>query len=146
MKEKRRTSENLIFAEEGLLDDMAWKPYLSGLPTALVQRIRSGISDRVPGVKEKFNKHPDQKYFGYWKDSDKDRVYIYVNEKTLTVDLFLHRRLAKQIKDCGFTVIPRENHQGRQGWVTGWQIPQSREDIEAILYWICNAFKDTYKP
>ncbi|MCP4713383.1 MAG: hypothetical protein GY869_32540, partial [Planctomycetes bacterium] len=117
-------------------------PYIDTLPAALVVSIRQGMIERVPGIKEKFNKNI--RYFGYWTGTDKDRAYIYVQKKALVIDVCIHPDYITQIRSAGFVVKPRENFQGVNGWLTGWKIPHASQNVDEIVNWLCKTFEKTY--
>lgn len=134
-----KKAKYVIYAENGLLADNAWKSKLRRYPTSLVCSIRAALADRVPGVTEKFNSN--SRYFGYRIETDKDRAYIYVQKKKLVVDLCISPNFTKKLRHMGFKVKFRNNFQGRAGWLTGWQVPQSTLNLEPVVKYLCKAFE-----
>ena len=135
---KRRTSKNVVLSDGGLLADTIWQPYLLRYPTSLISLIRPALAEHVPALNEKFNSYI--RYFGYWTATSKDVAYIYAQKKNLVIDLCISRDYAKAIRQVGFDVRRRQNFQDACGWLTGWRIPQSTQDISSVLPWLSIAF------
>ncbi len=129
----------VIRAQRGLLNDMTWRRTLKDYPTSLICLIRERLLKKIPGLTEKFNSN--SRYFGYWIGDDKDRVYIYVQKEQLVIDLCISFDFATTLNKQGFRVKTRDNFQGQAGWLTGWHVPHSAEDLEQIVHWLCKAFK-----
>ncbi|HUU15695.1 MAG TPA: DUF6141 family protein [Sedimentisphaerales bacterium] len=136
---KQNKSESVTMAERGLLEESVWKNALRGFPLGLLSSIRANLVETVPGLKEKFNRNGC--YFGYWIGSEKDRVYIYIQQKNLRIDLCISRDLEEDIRRQGFNVHYVNNYQGRTGWLTGWKVPHSTNKIEAVMKWLHKAFE-----
>ncbi len=128
---------HIILAERGLVDDSVWEPVLSGYPTDLVRSIRKNLIKLVPDLREKFN--AKQRYFGYKKGFGPDTAYIYVQGSKLVIDLRVDPKFAEDLRRDGFAVLPRENFQGRAGWLTGWQVPHSARKAAYIAQWFRKA-------
>lgn len=129
----------LIRAERGLINDHIWQRALQGYPTSLLCSIRQELLKEVPGITESFN--TNSRYFGYWVGTDEDKVYIYVQKKKLRIDLCLGRDFESFIRNDGFIIKYSDNYQGRNGWLTGWQVPHSTTDVKTVLKWLCKAFE-----
>lgn len=129
----------VVRAEKGLLNDDVWRRKLKTYPLSLVCSIRQRLLKKLPGIAESFN--TNSRYFGYWKGEDKDRTYIYVQKKNLRVDLCISRKFQTDLRKAGFKVKYVNNYQGRAGWLTGWQVRHSTNDIETVMKWLCKAFE-----
>jgi len=141
MKGQRgRKSTNVIRIPKGLLSDATWRHTLQNHPTSLIGLIRKRLLKKIPGLTEKFNRQ--LRYFGYWSGNDKDRVYIYIQKKKLVIDLCISPDFTAALNNQGFKVKPRDNFQGKRGWLTGWQVPHSTTDADRIVKWLCKAFEE----
>ena len=130
----------VVRANKGLLSRTHWQPDLHGYPISLISLIREKLQKKQPGITEKFNSNSH--YFGYWLGDNKDRVYIYVQKKQLVIDLSISPDFVTAIKRQGFKVKSRDNFQEQNGWLTGWQVPQSTANVDLVINWICKAFED----
>ncbi len=126
------------YAEKGLLDDSIWKKTLRRYPTDLIEAIRQRLKAEIPHLNEKFN--TIGRYFGYYKDYNEDRLYIYACRDMLIVDLSISEDLKSDLEARGFIINLRDNFQAKKGWLTGWQCPNPNTDIETVMKWICKAF------
>jgi len=140
-RKRKKVIDNIIESESGLLDERVWHFALQGYRTELVCAIRQELIKRIPDLKEKFN--PYMRYFGYWRGTDKDRAYIYVQKKNLLLDVCIDPAYITDLRNQGFRVEPRENFQGTNNWLTGWKIPQDSKNVEQIVPWICKAFQQS---
>lgn len=137
-----KRAKYLICAENGLVLDRKWMPKLRHYPhllICLVCLVRAALTGNVPGITEKFNSN--SRYFGYWVGTDKDRAYIYVQKKRLVIDLCISRGFTKELRRLGFKIKFRNNFQGRSGWLTGWQVPQSTLNLEPVVRYLYMAFE-----
>jgi hypothetical protein len=133
-------ARNKIFKTKiGFLPDAYWRDDLRDYPTELLCRIRKSLLKSIPQLAEKFN--ASGYYFGYRRGQDKDRAYLYVQQKCLRIDLDINRDNEKAIKEAGFEVNFVKNYQWRAGWLTGWQVPHNTENIETVMKWLCMAFR-----
>lgn len=139
MRHKLRKSRNVILSEKGLVNGSVWESEMKDYPTTLVCLIRERLVKEMPAINEKVNTYGH--YFGYWKDQDEDRAYIYVQKKGLRIDLCINRDNEKAIKETGFEIHFVNNFQGRKGWLTGWRVPHNTENIETVMKWLCMAFR-----
>jgi len=130
----------LTCAKKGLLKDHVWKRALKGYPTDLVCSIREQLAKQVPGLTEKFN--CGSRYFGYWTGTDKDRLYIFVRKKDLSILLDVSCDCENEIRSDGFEVHYINNFQGRAGWLTGWRVPHTTKNIRSIMKWLLKAFEE----
>jgi len=140
MSTKLRRSKNIESADVGLVKDVIWKKSLQNRDTALLCSIRKSLIKKIPGLTEDFNKQ--SRRFGYWKGCDADKAYIYVQKKDLRIDLCISREHEKDLQKQGYIVKYQNNFQGRAGWLTGWHVPHSTEDLEQIVNWLCKAFEE----
>ena len=128
----------VIRSESGLLEDAVWKAYLNDYPIELVSRIRNELKDHIYGLAEKLNRN--SRYFGYRMGKSADKVYIYVQKEKLRIDLCIGREHEEEIRTAGFDIVYVDNFQGRAGWLTGWQIPQSTLNLKPVMKWLYRAF------
>lgn len=140
MGKKLRRSKNIESADIGLVKDVVWKKSLQDRDAALLCSIRKSLIKKIPGLTEEFNKQ--SRYFGYWTGTDKDRAYMFVQKKGLRIDLCISRKNEKEIRKKGFKVKFVNSFQGRAGWLTGWQVPHSSNNVETIVKWLCKAFEE----
>jgi hypothetical protein len=130
----------VICAKKGLLDKRLWQHTLQSYPTSLLTLIREMLPTKISGLTEKFN--TNSRYFGYWQGTEKDKAYIYVRKKDLRIDLCISRKHEKDLQNQGYIVTYHNNYQGRAGWLTGWHVPHSAEDLKQIVSWLCKAFEE----
>ncbi len=135
---KPKQSENIIYKEKGLLAGKQWQPFLQHSHIGVVCMIRNKLK-QIPGISEKFN--VKSLYFGYWVGDEKDRIYIYVRIKHLTVDIDLPIKYDAEIRRQGFEIKKRRNYQGRAGWLTGWRIPYTTQKDIKIVKWLRRVFE-----
>jgi hypothetical protein len=141
--QKGKKGIHVIRAKEGLLAKTHWQRTLQAYPTSLITRVRKKL-EKIPGITEKFNSN--SRYFGYWIGDNKDRVYIYVQKKKLRIDLYIDRKFEENISKEISKVDYVNNWQGKAGWLTGWQVPQSTTNIDMVVKWLCNAFIGEFAP
>jgi hypothetical protein len=140
MKGQRgKKAKYVVYAKKGLLEENKWRRALKNLPTELVRRIRRELARRVPDLNEKFNLN--SRYFGYWRGSDEDRLYIFIQKKRLCILVCISWDFEKQIREKGFEVRFINNFQGRPGWLTGWYVPHDTKDMDTVMKYLCMAFK-----
>lgn len=141
MKGKRgKKGKHVVHAKKGLVKDSVWKQTLKNYPTDLVCSIREKLLDKVPGLTEKFN--TNTRYFGYWTGKDKDRAYIYVQKKGLRIDLHISHDSEAGLREAGFEVCFIDNFQGTAGWLTGWHVPHTTNNIKTVMTWLLKAFNE----
>lgn len=135
-----RAGNKIFKTKIGLLADTYWRSDLRDYPTELLFRIRKSLLKSIPQLVEKFT--VSQHRFGYGKCYDKDRAYIYVQKKDLRIDLCISREHEKDLQNQGYIVKYQNNFQGRAGWLTGWYVPHSAEDLGQIVNWLCKTFEE----
>ena len=136
-RKQTKTGNEIIQANLGLLPDKIWKSRMRKYPTDLLRVIRKSLLDKVPDLAEKFN--PTSLYFAYRARNGKGRVKIRVQKKFLIIDLCISRNFTRELEQAGFEVKHQNNFQGKAGWLTGWRIPQSTQNHEPIVKWLCKA-------
>jgi hypothetical protein len=140
MKGQRgKKAKYVKYAEKGLIKDGVWKKILQSYPSTLIKAIRQRLIAEIPNLNEKFN--TKSRYFGYYTKDNEDRLYIYVRKEKLRIDLCISRDFEAAIRNDGFIIKYLNNYQGRNGWLTGWHVPQSTTDVKTVLKWLCKAFK-----
>lgn len=144
MKGQRgKKGTNIIRAKQGLLNDKMWQRTLKNYPISLVCKIRERLLKKIPGLTEKFN--TNSRYFGYWRDEEKDNAYIYVKKKTLRIDLCINRDdYEKKISkaDANFEIRYSHNFQGRAGWLTGWYVSHDTKNLNGVVKYLSKAFEE----
>lgn len=153
--ETTRKGNEIYQAKAGLLKDKYWRNSLKDHPIDLLSVVRNALEEAIPGLAEKFNPTtPGLLYFGY-KVRDRDaakhdfskgcyssaKVKMYIQRKTLRIDLAIDRKFEQEIKNAGYRVKYAHNYQGRAGWLTGWYVPHSTKDIKAVMKWLAVAFR-----
>ncbi len=149
-----RNGNKIPLAKIGLLKDNYWRSDLKNYPTDLLCEIRKSLAESVPRLAEKFNPAtPTLPYFGYKvKISERgnydpkrayseDRAYIYVRRDRLQIDLKIAPKFACEIRKAGFELKAKTNFQGKVGWLTGWHVPHSTEDLDSVVKWVVKALK-----
>ena len=134
MSTRQRTSASrseLLSADAGLLPDEDVRAGLQGYPTELIFSLRRALALAQPTLQEKFN--PNSRYLGYAAEGRGDAVYVYVQRKRLVIDLRVSAELADDLRDRGFQVSPRNNFQGRAGWLTGLIVPHDTRASDQII-------------
>lgn len=139
MKQKRgKKAKYIIYATAGFLENVDWEQTLEDYPTELVCSIRKKLKETVPDLTEKFNyNYP---YFGYRQGNGPDKLYLYIQKKSIKIDIQISKEYKKEIEMEGFEIREANNFQAREGWITGWYIPQSTKDITVIMKWLTKPF------
>lgn len=104
---------------------------LQGYPTELLHRLRRRLAAACPKLREKFN--PGSRYLGYANGPSRDALYIYVQKKALVMDMRLPADMTEDLRARGFDVRPRDNFQGRQGWLTGLHVPHDSDREKEVV-------------
>lgn len=81
------------------------------------------------------------RYLGYARKGTRDSVYVYVQEKQLVLDLRLSAERADEVRRSGLKVRPRNNYQGRAGWLTGVRVPHDTDRADLALQLILDALR-----
>jgi len=136
-RKQTKTGNEIIQANLGLLPDKMWKSRMRKYPTDLLSVIRKSLLDIAPDLAEKFN--PTSLYFAYRVRNGKGRAKIRVQKKFLIIDLCISRNFTRELEQTGFEVKHQDNFQGIAGWLTGWRIPQSTQNHEPVVKWLCKA-------
>ena len=143
MSKKPRRSENIISANDGLLEDKVWEKYLKDPEIDYICSLRKSLDNKkIHGLTEAFNKK--LRYFSYWTGTDKDRAYIYVQKKGLRIDLCIKnkKKNEKEIRKIeDFKVKFVNNFQGRAGWLTGWYAKYSTKNINLVIEYLSKAIE-----
>lgn len=138
MKANRgKKGKYVVYAEKGLVKPRVWRQTLKNYRTDLVRLIRKKLKAEIPGLNEKFN--TNSRYFGYRIGTDADRVYIYVQKNVLRIDLHISRNSKTALQEEDFEVRFSNNFQGKAGWLTGWRVPHTTENVEAVMKWLLKA-------
>jgi hypothetical protein len=124
-----RQSRNLIRTEAGLLDDAVIRKHLAGYPLELIAQLRKALAAGIPGLREKLNTH--LRYLGY-ASGKSDALFVYFQKSGLVIDARVSPARAEELRAKGIVVRPRENYQGRAGWLTGVRVPYDTPHIDAI--------------
>lgn len=112
----------------GLRSDEEVKTVFAAYPLKALLAIRLKLLEGCPSLREKIN--PNTRYLGYARGTESDSLYIYVQKSRLLVDVKIPADSAARIEAQGFAVHPRNNFQGRQGWLTGLRIPHDTDKID----------------
>lgn len=123
----KRSSE--VVHAEGLLSEKQ----LAGLadyPPEAWKYIRERLASKFPTLREKFN--PGRPYLGY-ATGRSDAAYVYVQKERLLIDLRISADRADEIIAAGFEVKPRDNFQGKQGWLTGLYVPHDSKRLDEVV-------------
>ena len=141
MEEKRgKKAKYIIYAQSGFLLNIDLEKTLEDYPTELIKSIRKKLNESIPNLTEKYNCNAH--YFGYCKNKDADRVYIYLQKKQLRIDLQLDKKYINEIKNNGFEIVRVENNfQDQKGWITGWHVPHSTKDLTIIMNYLTKVFE-----
>ena len=124
-------TDNLVVQEKGLLSDKVLSSGLRGYPTDLVFALRSRLAAACPRIREKFNFN--SRYVGYGLTNSSDVLYVYVQKKGLLIDIRLSADRADEVRRLGFEVRPRDNYQGKAGWLTGLFVPHDTDKHHEIV-------------
>jgi len=145
-KRDRRTSatgaargDSVIRSSKGLLADDVVAEGLAGYPTGGLMCLRKCLAEECLGLREKFNRR--QRYLGY-ATGPADAAYVYVQKRRLVLDLRLPPEQADEIRKQGFEVIPRDNFQGRAGWLTGVRVPHDTDKKDLLSGLVLKALKE----
>ena len=124
-------SDNLVTCRTGLLPDEALRDALSNHPLDLVMQFRGHLSTQCPGLREKLNLN--SRYLGYSAGDRSDALYVYVQKKGLVLDVRVSDDRAEELRQKGFEVQPRDNYQGKAGWLTGLIVPHETDSLDEIV-------------
>ena len=127
-----RRSRNLIQTEAGLLDDAVIRKHLTGYPMEMVAQLRKALAAGIPGLREKLNYSIRRQYLGY-ASGKSDAFYAYFQRRGLVIDALVSPARAEELRAKGVVVQPRENYQGRAGWLTGVRVPYDTLQSDAII-------------
>lgn len=135
--ESRPMKQQQVLKADGLLSDEDLGS-LQGYPSDLWRYLRRQMASKRPSLREKLN--PRSRYLGY-SSGRSDTIYIYVQKQRLLMDLRLSADRADEIRAQGFEVIPRNNHQGRNGWLTGLRVPHDTDKRNEIVELLLEALQ-----
>jgi len=130
---KRRAphASEVIAQEKGLLGDAVVKEKLPQYPLTFVTTFRRRLLAQVPTLREKLN--PNLRYLGYGLRGRADAMYVYFQRGGLVIDIRLAADRAAEVRSLGFQVRPRDNYQGRAGWLTGLRVPYNTDKIGLLI-------------
>jgi len=129
-KKRPKAAGELLIQEKGLLPEEALKAGLHGYPTDLIFYLRSRLAECCPTLRENFN--PNTRYLSYGLDGGSYDLFVYVQKKDIVIDIRLPADRAEDLRGQGFDVRPRNNYQGRAGWLTGLFVPHDT-DMRKLL-------------
>lgn len=128
---KRCLGQSSVYGGTGLLDVDIIRQKLSGYPLALAFQLRDRLISAFPNLREKLN--PKSRYLGYANDSQSDAVYVYIKKKRLILDVRVSNQEADSLRMRGIEVAPRNNYQGRAGWLTGVLVPYNTDKLDIVV-------------
>ena len=123
-------TENLVFEPS----DEFLRRALNEFPPeiqALALRLRRELKRRFKSLREKYNTHT--KYLGYAKGTNSDALYVHIQKSKLVLDIRVARRRAAELRRQGLQIRPRNNYQGRAGWLTGVCVLPDTDRLEVIV-------------
>ena len=121
---EKKNSGNVVIADAGLLPDEILWHVLKDYPQELVAGLRKRLAADCPRLREKINRK--SRYLGY-SNGGSDAIYVYVRKNDLLIDIRLSADLADDLRRAGFEVRPRDNYQGKSGWLTGLIVPHDTD-------------------
>lgn len=121
---EKRNLGNVVIADAGLLPDEILWDVLKGYPQELVAGLRKRLAADCPELREKINRN--RRYLGY-SNGGSDAMYVYVSKNHLLIDIRLSADLSDDLRRAGFEVRPRDNYQGKAGWLTGLIVPHDTD-------------------
>ena len=114
--------------KKGLIDI---KQKLDIYPLELILALRGSLASEFPNLCEKVNyKSP---YLGYSNGNQSDALYVYMQKKKMVIDMRVSKEEAENLREKGVTVKPRNNFQGRAGWLTGVSVPYDSDKLNVIV-------------
>jgi hypothetical protein len=111
-------------------DDLV-RDVLRGYALEVLMELRKRLKAVFPDLREKYNRAG--RYFGYATGFNRDALYVYVQKRRLVLDLRVPPEHANALAEQGFEVRPRNNFQGKAGWLTGLRVPGGTKRLDVIL-------------
>lgn len=113
---------------------------LKRFPAEPLATIRKNLAAAFPKLREKLN--PKMRYLGYANGEKSDAAYIYLQRERLVMDIRISADLADEVKQRGFQIRPRNNYQGRAGWLTGVIVPHDVKFAQSAVELLMEALKE----
>ena len=126
---EKKSSGNVVIADAGLLPNELLWDVLKGYPQELVGDLRKRLAAEFPKLREKINRN--SRYLGY-SNGGSDAMFVYVRKGDLLIDVRLSADLADDLRQLGFEVKPRDNYQGKSGWLTGLIVPHDTNKPDEV--------------
>ena len=126
---EKKNLGNVVIADAGLLPEELLWDVLRGYPRELVGKLRKHLAAECPKLREKINRN--NRYLGY-SNGGSDAMYVYVSKNGLLIDMRLSADLSDDLRRLGFEVRPRDNYQGKSGWLTGLIVPHDTDKFGDI--------------
>ena len=120
----------IIPEEGGLLADEVIGDVFRGYTVDLICKLRQDLLAACPSLREKV--HTYHRYLGYARGDRPNALFIYVSKKRLIWDLDVPQERSEELRRLGFEVKPRNNFQGRSGWLTGVRVPLDTSKLKEL--------------
>ena len=121
----------IVNSDEGAKGLTDIKQKLIIYPLEFVLALRNRLASEFPNLYEKVNyKSP---YLGYSNGNQSDALYVYLQKKKMVIDMRVSKEEAENLRENGVTVKPRNNFQGRAGWLTGVSVPYDSDKLDVIV-------------
>lgn len=132
MGTSKHTRKGNVFSQDaGLLPDEVVRGALRDMALDLAFDLRSGLVAGCPELREKLNSA--SRYLGYGLVGCSDAVYAYVRKGGLVLDIKVPAKRGDDLRRLGFQVRPRQNYQGKAGWLTGLVVPKGTDRLAVVL-------------
>ena len=129
LNSEKSSSGNVTIADAGLLPEELLWDVLRGYQQELIAKLRKHLAGEFPKLREKINRKG--RYLGY-ANGGSDAMYVYVRKQDLVIDIRLSDDLADDLRQAGFEVKPRDNYQGKSGWLTGLIVPHDTDKSDEV--------------
>jgi hypothetical protein len=121
----------LVNSDEGAKGLTDIKQKLIIYPLEFVLALRSRLASEFPSLYEKVNYRSP--YLGYSNGNQSDALYVYLQKKKMVIDMRVSKEEAENLREKGVAVNPRNNFQGRAGWLTGVSVPYDSDKLDVIV-------------
>ena len=127
-KSKKNLADRLAKGPPGI--DMI-KEVLPSYPLNQVARIREKLYSEIPRLQEHLN--TKGRYLSYSNGEQSHALYVYIQKKRLVLDIRASKEYAEKVRKQGFKVNPKNNYQGKAGWLTGVSVPHESDRLNVVM-------------
>lgn len=130
-KSNRHRVNHLIKLENGSAGFDTIKQSLPGYPLNQVAIIRNKLNSEIARLQEYLNRKG--RYLAYSNGTQSDALYVHIQKKRLVLDIRVSKEEAEELRRHGFDVNPKNNYQGKAGWLTGVSVPHNSDKLNVVI-------------